>query len=154
MDITVKKVSINELSLLMEWRIRVIKEVFSISENTDTTELYDMNESYYRTHLGDGSHTACFAYCGKEIIGCGGICYQQEMPSPDNRTGKCGYLMNIYVLPDYRRKAVGKQIVAFLTEDAKNKCVEKLSLESSEIAEKLYQSMGFKRNNHFYLKYL
>ena len=35
-----------------------------------------------------------------EIIGCGGICYQSELPSPENLSGINGYLMNIYTLPE------------------------------------------------------
>ena len=37
-----------------------------------------------------------------EIIGCGGICYQSELPSPENLSGINGYLMNIYTLPGMR----------------------------------------------------
>ena len=118
------------------------------------TRLASRIEQYYREHLRDGTHTAVFACAGERIIGCGGICYQTEMPSPDNKNGKCGYLMNIYTLPEYRRMGVGREIVSFLIKDAQLKNVKKLSLESSEMAEKLYQSTGFLRNEHFYLKYL
>ena len=37
-----------------------------------------------------------------EIIGCGGICCQSELPSPENLSGINGYLMNIYTLPGMR----------------------------------------------------
>ncbi len=154
MEIKIRRAELPELSLIMEWRMRVLREVFCLPEDTDMTELYSENEQYYREHLRDGTHTAVFACAGERIIGCGGICYQTEMPSPDNPNGKCGYLMNIYALPEYRRMGVGREIVSFLIKDAQLKNVKKLSLESSEMAEKLYQSTGFLRNEHFYLKYL
>lgn len=154
MEIKIRRAELPELSLIMEWRMRVLREVFCLPEDTDMTELYSENEQYYREHLQDGTHTAVFAYEGETIIGCGGICYQTEMPSPDNPNGKCGYLMSIYTLPEYRRMGVGREIVSFLIKDAQLKNVKKLSLESSEMAEKLYQSTGFLRNEHFYLKYL
>ena len=154
MEIKIRRAELPELSLIMEWRMRVLREVFCLPEDTDMTELYSENEQYYREHFQDGTHTAVFACAGERIIGCGGICYQTEMPSPDNPNGKCGYLMNIYTLPEYRRMGVGREIVSFLIKDAQLKNVKKLSLESSEMAEKLYQSTGFLRNEHFYLKYL
>ncbi len=154
MEIKIRRAELPELSLIMEWRMRVLREVFCLPEDTDMTELYSENEQYYREHLRDGTHTAVFACAGERIIGCGGICYQTEMPSPDNPNGKCGYLMNIYALPEYRRMGVGREIVSFLIKDAQLKNVKKLSLESSEMAEKLYQSKGFLINEYFYLKYL
>ncbi len=154
MDIAVKKAALTELPVIMEWRMRVLKEVFHLPENADMSALYAENESYYREHLRNDTHTACFAYLEETIVGCGGICYQAEMPSPDNPSGRCGYLMNIFTLPEYRGKGAGKAIVAFLEADARQRGIGKLSLESSDIGESLYRSMGFKKNDHFYLKYM
>jgi len=129
----------------MEWRMRVLREVFSIPEDTDTTLLEQANRRYYECHLHGDSHTACFA---KEsgtgsIIGCGGICYQAEMPSPDNGSGSCGYLMNIYTLPEHRKSGVGREIVEYLIQDAKGRGVEKIYLESSNSGRQLYHELGF-----------
>lgn len=121
MEIQIRIAELPELSLIMEWRMRVLKEVFCLPEDTDMTEPCSVNEQYYREHLQDSTHTAVFACVGERIIGCGEICYQTEMPSPDNPNGKCGYLMNIYTLPEYRRMGVGREIVSFLIKDAQLK---------------------------------
>ena len=78
-----------------------------------------------------------------EIVGCGGICYQKEMPSPDNLTGTNGYLMNIYTLPEYRGRGVGRKIIDFLVDEAKRKGTGKIYLESSKDAKHLYEEIGF-----------
>ncbi len=145
MEIEIVKAALEDLPLLMEWRMRVLREVFSIPEDADTTLLEQANHQYYEHYLRENSHTACFA---KEsgtgiIIGCGGICYQAEMPSPDNINGSCGYLMNIYTLPEYRRAGVGRKIVKFLIRDAKDRKVGKIYLESSDSGRRLYQELGF-----------
>ncbi len=36
------------------------------------------------------------------------------MPSPDNPSGRCAYLMNIYVREGYRSEGAGKKIVRYL----------------------------------------
>lgn len=144
MRVSVKKAALDELDLLMDWRMRVLHEVFPISE--DCSSIRANNEEYYRRHLDDGSHTACFAVDedNNRIIGCGGICYQEEMPSPDNRRGKNGYLMNVYTVPEYRGEGIGREIVEFLIMDAKSKGAEKIYLESSRAAKSLYYEIGFK----------
>ena len=142
---SVKKASLAELDLLMEWRMRVLAEVFSDHIEPDWETIRKNNESYYKEHLADGTHTACFAIDENtdRIVGCGGICYQKEMPSPDNLTGTNGYLMNIYTVPAYRGEGIGREIVEFLIEDARLKGTEKIYLESSKAAKHMYLEMGF-----------
>lgn len=145
MSVSVRKATLAELDTLMEWRMRVLAEVFPIGEGEDRSEIRRNNEAYYKAHLADGTHTACFAAddaTGK-IVGCGGICYQAELPSPDNPAGTNGYLMNIYTLPELRGAGVGGRIVAFLIEDAKTRGTGKIYLESSETAKRLYHEIGF-----------
>ncbi len=145
MKLSVKKSTLAQLDLLLQWRMRVLEEVFSDSESPDWESIRKNNESYYREHLANETHTACFVLDEDtdSIIGCGGICYQSEMPSPDNLTGTNGYLMNIYTLPEYRGQGVGKQIVEFLIADAKEKGTEKIYLESSKVAKHMYEELGF-----------
>lgn len=145
MNVSVRKASLSELDLLMEWRMRVLAEVFSDSERPDWESIRKNNERYYKEHLGDDTHTACFAADEENgtIIGCGGICYQQEMPSPDNLSGANGYLMNIYTIPELRGAGIGRRIVEFLIGDARTRKTEKIYLESSAAARHMYKEIGF-----------
>ncbi len=144
MAVTVRKAGTEDLSCLMQWRMRVLHEVFAAYQDVDWDALYAQNEAYYRVHIADGTHTACFAFAGAdELIGCGGICYQTEMPSPDNPNGTCGYLMNIYTVPERRRQGVGSAIVEFLIADALAKNTGKIYLESAAAAKELYEGLGF-----------
>ena len=145
METEIRKAELKDLELLMEWRMRVLAEVFADDENKSSETVRENNEAYYREHLADNSHTACFAVeIGTEkIIGCGGICYQKEMPSPDNLTGTNGYLMNIYTLPEARSEGIGRRIIEYLISDARERGTEKIFLESSGVAKKLYYEIGF-----------
>ena len=145
MSVSVKRVGLESLDLLMEWRMRVLAEVFPVGEQEVRSDIRKNNEAYYRHHLADGTHTACFAIEDEtgRIVGCGGICYQREMPSPDNPTGTNGYLMNIYALPELRGEGIGRKIVEYLIDDAKRRGTEKIYLESSGMAKRLYHEIGF-----------
>lgn len=151
MGVTIRKAGLADLGLLMEWRMRVLAEVFADSEDVDWGALRGSNEAYYRRHLADGSHTALFATDDTgAILGCGGICYQAEMPSPDNPSGTCGYLMNVFAAPEARGRGVGHAIVQALVADARGRGTGKVYLESSEMARGLYQSMGFAPMRDYY----
>ena len=142
MEISIKKADSNDIETLMSWRMEVLREVFGIPSGQDMTELEQANRDYYHTMLKTDGHIACFAY-QKEIIGCGGICIYQEMPSPDNPAGLCAYLMNIYTLPQFRGQGVGEKIVRWLMAQAMQMGVTKIYLETSDCGRKLYQKIGF-----------
>lgn len=139
----IKKASLTDMDQLLDWRIEVLTEVFSLPPRIDTTHLRHENRKYYSDSLSNGSHIACFAELHGEKIGCGGICIHQEMPSPDNLSGRCAYIMNIYVRKAYRRQGVGMKIVSFLIDQAKSSGIEKIYLETSAAGMPLYQIMGF-----------
>lgn len=144
MNIEIRKASLSDLSLLMEIRMRVLREVFAGSTGVDWELLKTRNAMYYQQNIPAGTHTACLALQKETgIVGCGGICYQQEMPSPDNPRGTCGYHMNIFTVPEMRGRGIGRKIVNFLIGDAKKRGTDKIFLESSKMAKSLYEDIGF-----------
>ncbi len=143
MEISIRKADSSDLKELLRWREVVLREVFSIPAGEDMTALLAANRAYYQTAMETGEHIACFACAGEKIVGCGGVCLYQEMPSPDNLSGNCGYLMNIYTLPAMRQQGVGKKVVQWLVQEAKHRGAEKIYLEASEQAYPLYRSLGF-----------
>lgn len=143
MDIKIQKASPYDLELLVKWRMTVLHEVFSVPWDEAMENLERENRRYYQTALETGEHEACFAYAGDKLIGCGGVCFYREMPSPDNPTGGCAYLMNIYTAPAYRNCGAGKAIVTWLRQRAEEYGAGKVYLEAAEKAREFYKKMGF-----------
>lgn len=143
MEIQIRQATIQDMDLLMQWRMEVLHAVFAIPQEQSVTELEEENRHYYQTELPRGEHIACFAYLGEEIVGCGGMCLYHEMPSPDNPNGKCAYLMNIYARPQFRRHGVGNAVVRWLIEQAEQRGITKIYLETSEKGRPLYREIGF-----------
>ena len=143
MEIVVKNVGLEQLDMLMKWRMIVLHEVFSVPIENKIKELEQQNRCYYQLMLPSEGHISCFAYAENKIVGCGGMCIYQEMPSPDNYSGKCAYIMNIYTCPQFRKQGVGKAIVKWLLEQAHERHITKIYLETSELGRILYQKIGF-----------
>lgn len=132
---------ITDIEELMGWRKEVIENVFG---QTPSESLLSANRDYYETKIPEGGHIAFVASFMGEEVGSGSICLSEELPSPDNPNGKCGYLMNIYVREKFREHGVGHAIVRKLLEEAKNLKCGKIYLETTDDGRSVYQSLGFK----------
>ncbi len=126
---------------LMHWRKEVIENVFGV---VPSKELMAANRMYYMKHIADGSHIAIVAEIDDQDVGCGAICLSDELPSPDNPSGRCAYLMNIYVRKEYRGHGVGHSIVYWLVKKARQLGCDKIYLETTDGARSLYKDIGFK----------
>lgn len=139
MNVTIKE--IKNLDTLLKWREEVIGSVFGV---TAPRELINANHRYYSEHINDGTHIALEALAEEGPAGCGAICLTEELPSPDNPSGRCAYLMNIYVRDRYRNRGIGHAIVRRLVETARELGCDKIYLETTDGAKSLYKSIGFK----------
>ncbi len=132
---------IKDITTLMAWRAEVIEHVFG--QKADGT-LLQANRQFYETHIADGSHYAIVAACDGEDCGCGALCFTEELPSPDNQSGRCAYLMNIYVREAFRNHGLAHLIVSRLIEQAKSRGCGKIYLETTNDGRPVYESLGFR----------
>lgn len=140
---TIRRADPADIALLLEWRERVLRDVFDVPAEEAMDALMAENRRYYEIHLADGTHEACFAFLDGDIVGCGGLCLYDEMPSPDNPDGRCAYLMNVYVEPAVRGRGIASQIVAWLVRQAETRDAGKVYLETTDAARFLYEKAGF-----------
>lgn len=124
----------------MRWRAEVLRHVF---DQEPSRRLLVENRRYFREHVADGSHEAYVASVDGEQCGCGAVCFYDELPSPDNPTGRCAYLMNIYVREPFRNRGIAHQIVRQLIGEANNRGCGKIYLETTPGARHVYRSIGF-----------
>ncbi len=147
MELKLQAAHLDQLDLIMKWRMIVLKEVFAPLDPALEPVLIEQNRKYYQKHLADGSHLCFFlvdiATDPSTIVGCGGICLWQEMPSPDNHTGQCAYLMNIYVKPSVRHHDAATYMVEQFLALCKKRNISKIYLETSQAGRSLYEKCGF-----------
>ena len=139
MNVTIRRVIV--MPTLLHWRKEVIEHVFG---QKPSKALLIASRRYYDEHIPDGSHVAVVAEADGEDVGCGAFCLSAELPSPDNPSGRCAYLMNIYVRREYRCRGIGHAIVRWLVEKAHEAGCDKIYLETTDGARPLYDSLGFK----------
>lgn len=140
--VAVRELAPADLEEALAWRMEVLGCVFAEDEPWDAEAQRTANQRYYEHTLGR-THRAFIASVNGEDAGCGALCLQEEMPSPDNPSGKNAYLMNVYTRPAFRSHGVGEAVVSRLIVAAREVGAGKIYLEATAMGEPLYASLGF-----------
>ena len=147
MDLTYKRASIDDLDVLTETRIEVLRAANGLPEDTDMGEVKRRTAHYYKRALLDGSHIAYLVFDGKSLAGSGGVSFFQVMPTYHNPSGEKAYIMNMYTRPEYRRRGIAYKTLDMLVRDARDRGVTAISLEATDMGRPLYEQYGFVRMN-------
>lgn len=134
----------NDISLLMDIRLEMLKDVNSLPKNFKFSDEFAEN---CRRYFENGNHATVIAYDGNKITGCASICFMEVMPTFSHPTGKRAHIMNVYTNPDYRRKGIAKHMLEMLISAAEQYGATELSLDATPEGRFLYQSAGFKASD-------
>ena len=120
MSLTYKKATIEDIDILIETRITVLRAANQLSDEVDMTEVRNQSYEYYRQALTDDTHVAYLVLDEEEVVGAGGVSFFRVMPTFHNATGKKAYIMNMYTKPEYRRRGIAYQTLDLLVAEARN----------------------------------
>ncbi len=138
-----RKATIDDLEILVETRIEVLRAVNHLGADVDMSEVKKQSFEYYRSALENETHSAYLVFDEEQFVGAGGISYFQVMPSYHNPTGKKAYIMNMYTKPEYRRQGIASKTLDLLVSDAKAKGISVILLEATDMGRPVYEKYGF-----------
>lgn len=143
MNLTYKKATLDDIDILTETRIEVLRAANRLSADVDMSEVECRSREYYKKALLDHTHIAYLAFDEDNFVGAGGVSFYQVMPTYHNPSGKKAYIMNMYTAPNYRRNGIAYQTLDMLVKDAKNRGITAISLEATDMGRPLYEKYGF-----------
>lgn len=147
MEIIYKKATIDDLNILTETRIEVLKAANQLGNDVDMLEIKKQSMDYYQSAINDNTHVAYLIFDEDKFVGVGGISYFKVMPTYHNPTGRKAYIMNMYTKPEYRRKGIAFKTLGLLVQDAKKRGITAISLEATTMGRPLYEKYGFRAMN-------
>ena len=106
MNITYKRLTEKELNTFIEMRIDQLREEGAKEE----IDLAPALKQYYMRHMADGTFVSWLAFDGNKIIGTSGMSFVEKPPYFGCPSGKIGLLSSMFTNPDYRRKAIAKEL--------------------------------------------
>jgi ribosomal protein S18 acetylase RimI-like enzyme len=87
---------------------------------------------------------------GKVVAGAG-LMIMDWPPHPlDPRQDKRGYLLNVYVEPEHRRKRLASHLIEMALSEARRRKIRVVALHSPEPGRPLYESNGFRGTNEMF----
>lgn len=141
--ITYRIATADDMELLMQSRLDTLKVVFNLPDDYSfSDELISFSREYFKK----ASQTTVLAF-DEKVVGCATICYIEVMPTISHPTGKRAHLMNVYTNIQYRRQGIAYQMLNILIDEAKERGVTEISLDSTESGRELYKKHGFVESN-------
>lgn len=139
-----KKASLSDLEILVSTRVNVLRSANQLDLSVDMKEVEKSSRLYYQEALASDNHTAFLVYNDDDnVIGAGAVSYYQVMPTYHNPSGKKAYIMNMYVAPEHRRKGIATKLLDLLIADSKERGIDYITLEATQMGRKLYENYGF-----------
>lgn len=128
--------------------IVLIREAFLLGEHNDLDqqrreEIKKGSYEYLNKHLNND----CFVFIAVEdskIVSTVFMIIFEKPAGPSFMTGKIGNIINVYTLPEYRKKGIASQLVQMALDEAKNNNVSYVELKASMMGESVYKKIGFK----------
>lgn len=142
--IVYRPATIDDVSALVDYRVKFLNEHFSHPENDDTEAVRKSLGSYFVKAIPSKSFIAWVAeYEGRMIATSGMVVWQKPAMYGGVESGKLGYLLNFYTIPEARRKGIGTQLLNKLIKEAKSSRLKYLHLHASRDGIDIYRRAGF-----------
>ena len=146
MNLTYKKATLDDLDILTDTRITVLRAANKLSDDVDMSHVREESYRYYRDALSNDTHVAYLVFDGDDFVSAGGISFFKVMPTFHNPTGQKAYIMNMYTMPEYRGKQIARALLEKCIADCRRLGAGRVWLHSSRDGYHLYKSTGFTKN--------
>ena len=145
MNIVYREATLADVAALARLRIDFLKEVQSPETHLIGEEGLDkILQDYFAEYLSNGDFVAYLALVDNEIVSTSGLCFSKIIPGFTLLDGRVAYIMNIYTLPQWRKKGIGKQVFHHILEAAKTRNYKRVLLHATEDGRPVYEKFGFR----------
>lgn len=148
MNLIYKKATTEDIDILTETRIEVLRAANKLSADVDMSDVKKQSYDYYKEALANDTHIAYLVFDKDTVVGAGGVSFFRVMPTYHNPSGKKAYIMNMYTRPEYRRKGIAYNILDCLVKETKDRGISAVSLEATDMGKPLYEKYGFVKMNN------
>lgn len=131
------------LPLVVDMKMRMFREVGSVTLLRDQAE-----ELIARTYAalyreGKCCHFIAYDEAG-QAVACGGAVIKEDVPFCFFKTPSYGYIMDVYCVPEKRRRGYASAIIEATLRWLEAKGVHNVKLKPSGAGRALYEKLGFR----------
>ena len=137
----IRKAGLKDIDTLIDLRIGyLVSDLGLIADNA--APIRRQLRGYFRKHI-DIDLIAALAHINGRCISTAFLVISEMPANPSFITGIIGTMLNVYTLPEYRRRGIATQVIRFLIDEAAQRKVSRIDLNASPEGIPLYRSLGF-----------
>jgi ribosomal protein S18 acetylase RimI-like enzyme len=144
-----RSATVEDAAIITEQRRRM----FIDAGRADTQALKNLStrfEPWVKDMIAQGKYIGWLMEDGGKVIAGAGLMIMDWPPHPLDPGSHRGYLLNVYVDPQYRRKKLGSQLVERALAEARQRNIRVVSLHSTEAGRPMYESNGFRPTDEMF----
>lgn len=139
-----RRATVADVEVLVDYRIRFLNELYNHPNDAETDVVRRSLRKYFAEALAADVFVAWLTECNGRVIGTSGMVVW-EFPARYGGTesGRAGCILNMYTVPEARRKGVCTQLLKRLIDEARAKGLKYLHLHASKDGIRIYRKAGF-----------
>ena len=151
--INYRRANVDDIEILIDFRVRFLNELYNHPEDYETDILRKALQEYFSEATPSNDFIASLAEYNGKIIGTSGmVVWQMPARYGGLESGKLGYILNLYTIPQARKKDICTRLLNELIKEAKSLGLTYLHLHASEDGINIYRKAGFAEPDQIELK--
>lgn len=143
-EIVYRRSTLDDVQVLVDLRVRFLNELLNHPENNETRVVRKSLLEYFAEAIPSRDFVAWVAeYGGKIVATSGMVVWQKPALYGGVESGKLGYLLNFYTIPEARGKGIATRLLNELIGEAKSMGLRYVHLHASKDGEPIYRKAGF-----------
>jgi len=136
-----RRAKIEDVPALVALRIAFLEEI-SGAKVLDS-KLGESLAEYFNDATASGEFVAFLAMVDSKVIASSGLVIHRHPPSVNNPGGREAYIMNMYTVPEHRRRWIATKLLEMLVNHARENGCGKISMHALPKGRSIYLNAGF-----------
>lgn len=120
------------------------------ADNSALRRVTETFEPWVARMMRDGKYMGWLTLDEGKVVAGAGLMIMDWPPHPLDPEPHRGYLLNVYVEPEHRRKRLASNLIERALAEARLRKIRVISLHATEESRRMYESSGFRRTNEMF----
>ena len=146
-DFSIRQGTLDDLETVVAHRRAMFAEIQTLDDSVlDLVERRTV--TWTERMIREGKYYGWIAADAGRSVASAGLLILDWPPHPFDPEGELrGYLLNVYVEPEYRRRGLAHELVERSMAEARRRGIRVVTLHSSQVGRPIYERLGFHATN-------
>ena len=133
-----------DAELLTAFRVKLFQDLGHVPPEGPTPEFVSACDAAHTRYLESGTGMAWFAKAGERHVGSIVMLLHPRLPSPRLVPATEGYILNVYVDPEWRKRGIATALMRTALDHARSLGLARLRLHTTAAGRPTYANAGFR----------